>query len=148
MNISTLKYPEQGIFLAYIIANFIPYLIFYLMRTKTIVKNLSPVPSFNISPIREGFKLELRVGATDFWTRKNCQAGKLPTHRHKIKANCEKKRLLVKQKHKKSLSDGDVQHGIPEATSLFVIDYMPLCCEEDLEMLAFSMAQDNMNQAN
>jgi hypothetical protein len=147
LTISRVKYPELGIFLARIIANFMLYLIFYIMRTKTIVKNASPVPSFNLSPISEGFRLELRMGNPDFWTKK-FQAGKLSTHRHKVKANCEKKRLLAKQNHQKNQSSCDIHPDTPEATSRFIIDYMPLCCEEDLEMMTFSMAKDKMKQAD
>lgn len=117
------------------------------MKTKPTVKNASPVPGFDLSPTRRGHESELGIRAVDFCTGQDCQSGKLPTQRLKMKANCEKKRLLVKQNRKKAQSD-HIQRNNPDNPSGFVIDYLPLCFEEDLEMLAFMLAKDHAKKAD
>ncbi len=88
---------------------------------------------------------ELNGRDSGFWTEQSCQNGKLPTHRIKVKSNCEKKRFWAKQTHKKH-EDGVTERTDLDVTTNFVIDYMPLCCEEDWEMIAYSLAKDQANR--
>lgn len=116
-----------------------------MMMTKPIVKSVNSVATFNLSPKTQ--TSELNVREFDFCTELDCQKSKLPTHRIKVKSNCEKKRFLAKQIHKKS-EDGDVvtERTDLDVTKNFVIDYLPLCCDEDWEMIAYSLAKDQPNQ--
>jgi len=115
------------------------------MKTNTIVKSVTSIAASTLSP--KTHIPELNGRDSGFWTEQSCQKGKLPTHRIKLKSNCEKKRLLAKQTHKKP-EDGDVvtERTDLDETTNFVIDYMPLCCEEDWEMIAYSLAKDQTNQ--
>lgn len=109
------------------------------------MKNSPPVPGVTLSPISEGYKPGLKIENPVFWIRQNRQSGKLQTHRLKMRANCEKRKLLAKQNHQKAQSEGIRQNDL-ENPSRFIIDYMPLCCEEDLEMLASSIAKDQVEK--
>lgn len=118
------------------------------MRIEPTVKNANSVPRINLSPVRKDFNLEFRIGGPKLELKKVSESAKIPSHRLKLKANCEKKRLLAKQNYQKAKSDSGIHDDTPETTSRFIIDYMPLCFEEDLEMLAFSMAKDQVKQTD
>ena len=118
------------------------------MRIEPTVKNANSVPRISLSPIRTASKLEFRIGGRESELKDVSESAKIPSHRLKLKTNCEKKRLLAKQNYQKAKNDSGIHDDTPEATSRFIIDYMPLCFEEDLEMLAFSMAKDQVKQTD
>jgi hypothetical protein len=111
------------------------------MRTKPTVKNLTPVPSFNLSSKREEVKLEMKINNFDFWTTLDYFEERLPDLRTRVKTNSERKRLLAKRTQKmreESNPETPANTALPE---LQMLDYLPLCCEEDLEMIAANLSK-------
>lgn len=114
-----------------------------MMKTNTIVEGVNSVATSNPSPKNQS--REFNVRDFGFWTEEDCQRDKLPTHRTKVKSNCEKKRFWAKQTHKKA-EDEVTERTDLDANTNFVIDYLPLCCDEDWEMMAYSLAKDQPSQ--
>lgn len=73
----------------------------------------------------------------------------LPNSRVKLKINSAKKRLLTRL-NSQALQLNKEDSLIPETeeTRDFMIDYMPLCCEEDLEIFAAFQAAEKKNNSN
>ncbi|GAB3223663.1 hypothetical protein J0A67_10285 [Algoriphagus aestuariicola] len=109
------------------------------MRTATIVKNVNPMPGISLSPLKRDLKLETWIGGPILKIKETGEAGKLPNLRNRLKTNCEKKRLLAKQNQRRNTSE---VKSNAEDTPKFIIDYMPICSEEDLEMFALAMASE------
>ena len=113
--------------------------------TKPIVERVNIVTTSNLSLKTKASEFNVRDFV--FWTEQDCQEGKLPTHRIRVKSNCGKKRFWAKQIHKKS-EDGVTERTDLDVTTNFVIDYLPLCCDEDWEMMAYSLAKDQPKQTS
>lgn len=118
------------------------------MRIKTIVKGNTSIPSIKLLPLKGGVKPTLAYGNAGFGVREISACAKLPTQRIKVKSNFEKKKLLTMQNQKKSHLEGHTTSVEREETSKFVIDYMPIFFEEELEMMALAMASEQKEKAD
>ncbi len=103
------------------------------------------MPGIGLSPVKRNLKLETWIGGPILKIKEKGEAGKLPNLRNRLKANCEKKKLLAKQNQRRNNST--VKSKVEE-TPKFVIDYMPICSEEDLEMFALAMASEQRKTAD
>lgn len=73
----------------------------------------------------------------------------LRVSRKKVKINLEKKRFLAKLHQKRSENRrNSVLKQRAEVLAKYRIDYMPLCFEEDLEVMAFYMSQSQQRKSS
>ena len=90
-----------------------------------------------------GTKIYFRMGEKDFLATKEDPEFETPNSRLKVKINLLKKKFLEKMNQRKSDQRNEqVLQQRRKALSDFRIDFMPLCCEEDMEIIATSMAKD------
>ncbi|HSF54004.1 MAG TPA: hypothetical protein VLA71_09645 [Algoriphagus sp.] len=110
-------------------------------------------PSYISSPVlflgKNGTVFNPRMVHSEYWNGYGNPLTGLPNSRVKLKINSAKKRLLAKLSSQ-ALQLNKEDNLIPETeeTKDFRIDYMPLCCEEDLEMYAAFQAEEKKNYSN
>lgn len=97
-------------------------------------ENIYPGPIQSLGLEAEIFLGSNNIEDSDFWADRRCFKHKLSGQRLKMKSNSEKRRLLVKQHSKRA-----------EAAK-FIIDYIPLCMEEDWEMMARFLSVDQQEK--
>lgn|GEM_PF-6032987 len=94
------------------------------------------------------FRKQEMNGKSDSGTDKKCFQCK-PSDQLKMETNSKGVELLVSQIPAAGENMGSGQKDVkPEETSKFILDYIPLCCEEDLELIAFYFAQDKEEKSS
>lgn len=72
-----------------------------------------------------------------------------PSDQLKMETHTKDVDLSVNQNPLAAENGGNGQkESKPEETSKFILDYIPLCCEEDLELIAFYFAQDKEKKSS
>lgn len=89
-----------------------------------------------------------KIGDSDFWNGQKCFKCKL-VDQLKTESVSESKMLLANQGW--AGTEGAVSRGQEskqEETSKFILDFIPLCGEEDLELIAFHFGLDKEDKSS
>lgn len=83
------------------------------------------------------------IGPSDFLENEKKSPSGLPSSRFKVKINSVKRKFLAIMNQKKlELRNERILEQRKKALSNFRIDFMPLCFEEDLEIFASAVSED------
>ncbi|GAA0878145.1 hypothetical protein GCM10009119_11130 [Algoriphagus jejuensis] len=110
--------------------------------TNTTCRNTNPFLIQNLGVKSESFKKGDKAVGSNFWNGKKCFKCN-PSDQLKMESSSGDQIFSANQKPVGSAKDTK-----PEETSKFILDYIPLCCEEDLELIAFYFAQDDQKKSS
>lgn len=89
-------------------------------------------------------KIELLV--FDNYQNKMNPFSELSKSRMNLKSNTFRKRILARvMKEKSGLKNGQIVQLRENALLIFQIDFLPLCCDEDWEIIAAALTKNNLN---
>jgi hypothetical protein len=102
----------------------------------------------NLGIKAETFRKQETNRNSDSGTDKKCFECKL-SDQLKMETNTKDIELLVNQSPAVGANVGTGQNDTKdEEASGFYLDYMPLCCEEDLELIAYYFSKDKEKQSS
>lgn len=108
-----------------------------------LASNSNNKPNSALFLVQEVAKANFIMGQTDFCDKNKSPKDKCLNSRLKVKVNSAKKRYLVKLTQKTAeLRNERILAQRRKALTNFRIDFMPLCCDEDLENYAAALTKD------